>query len=73
MVLTEKDLDEINRIMDEKFDDKLKGLPTKDEFYAKMDEVIGELKAIREEHPIMSSQIANHKERITSLESSSKD
>jgi len=52
-MLTQRDFDEIEGLLDEKleekFNDKLRGLPSKDEFYKKMDEVMGELKAIRKE------------------------
>ena len=34
------------------FENKIKHLPTKDEFYAREDELMGELKAIREELPL---------------------
>jgi hypothetical protein len=44
-------------------------LPTKDEFYSKMDEVMGELKAIREEQPLQSSRLSNHEDRIQKIES----
>ena len=39
-------------------------LPTKDEFYGKMDEVMGELKAIREEQAIQSQHLSDHEDRI---------
>lgn len=68
-----KDLVEIT--FDEKIDEKelvtkdnIKHLPTKDEFYQKMDEVIGELKAVREELPILSHQLSNHDDRIEKVE-----
>ena len=44
-------------------------LPTKDEFYTKMDEVVGELKTIREEQPLQSHQLSNHEDRIEKIES----
>ena len=44
-------------------------LPTKDEFYGKMDEVMGELKAMREEVAISSHQVADHSDRLEKLES----
>jgi hypothetical protein len=44
-------------------------LPTKDEFYGKMDEVMGELKAIREEQAVQSHQLSNHEDRIEKIES----
>lgn len=48
-MLTQTDFDEIEKIVDEKIGQKTKLLPTKDEFFEKMDEVMGELKGIREE------------------------
>ena len=44
-------------------------LPTKDEFYTKMDEVVGELKTIREEQPLQSHKLAEHEDRIEKIES----
>lgn len=77
-MLTQKDLDEIEKLIDEKLDDKISGLPTKDEFYNKMDEVMFELKAIREENTLATGKLsehtdilADHKTRIGKLEQSS--
>lgn len=39
-MLTQTDLDEIEKIVEEKIDQKTKLLPTKDEFFGRMDEVI---------------------------------
>ena len=47
----------------------LSHLPTKDEFYTKMDEVMGELKAIREEQPLQSHKLSEHDDRIEKIES----
>ena len=44
-------------------------LPTKDEFYTKMDEVVGELKTIREEQPLQSHKLSDHEDRIEKIES----
>lgn len=44
-------------------------LPTKDEFYSKMDEVMGELKAIREEQTVQSQHLSDHGDRIEKIES----
>jgi hypothetical protein len=54
---------------DERLDEKLSHLPTKDEFYTKMDEVMGELKTIREEQAIQGHQLSNHEDRIEKIES----
>lgn len=55
--------------LDEKLDEKLSHLPTKDEFYTKMDEVMGELKTIREEQAVQSHQLSNHEDRVEKLDS----
>jgi len=44
-------------------------LPTKDEFYTKMDEVMGELKTIREEQVLQSQHLSDHDDRIEKIES----
>ena len=44
-------------------------LPSKDEFYTKMDEVMGELKTIREEQPLLSHRVSDHEDRIGKIES----
>lgn len=44
--------DEIREIKE-----KVTHLPTKDQFYTKMDEVMGELKAIREEQTLITGRV----------------
>jgi hypothetical protein len=48
--------------------DDVSHLPTKDEFYTKMDEVMGELKAIREEQALQSQHLSDHDDRIEKIE-----
>jgi hypothetical protein len=55
--------------VDERLDEKLSHLPTKDEFYEKMDEVMGELKAIREEQAVQGQHLSDHEDRIQKIES----
>lgn len=43
-------------------------LPTKEEFFAKEDEVIKELKAVRQEQSAIIQLVRRHDERITKLE-----
>lgn len=69
MTLNLHDLDEIEHIVEEKIEEKTSNLPTKDEFYNKMDEVVGELKAIREETPLLNHRVSNHEDRIEIIES----
>jgi len=44
-MLKQKDFDEIREVIRE----ETKHLPSKDDFYGKMDELMGEIKAVREE------------------------
>lgn len=67
-MLTQKDLDNIEGIVEEKLDGKIKILPTKDEFFSKMDEVMGELETIREEQILVSHRVSNHEDRLEKLE-----
>lgn len=67
-MLTRKDIDIIDELMEEKFNEKLKGLPSKDEFYEKMDDVMGELKAIREEQTVSSQHLSEHSDTLENHE-----
>jgi hypothetical protein len=44
--------------------ERLSHLPTKDQFYEKMDEVMGEVKAVREEQALQSQPFSYHDDRI---------
>jgi hypothetical protein len=76
MVLTQKDLNAIRKLigleidekLEAKLEEKLKNFPTKADFFSRMDEVMGELKAIREEHTVAAHQLSNHENRITQVE-----
>jgi len=76
MTLTKNDLTQIGNIvedtldkkLDEKFDEKFKFLPSKDEFYTKMDEVMGELSTHREERTILGHQVSENRQKIEKLE-----
>ncbi len=63
-MLTQRDIDEIDKLISEKLDEKTKLLPTKDDFFGKMDEVMGELKAIREEHALQGNTVSNHTDQL---------
>ncbi len=68
MTLSQKDYDQIEQSTRQIGKEEIKLLPTKDEFFGKMDEVMGELKAIREERIVQSEKLSNHDDRTTSLE-----
>jgi len=63
-MLTQRDLDEIEKLIDE----KIKHLPNKDEFYKAMDQIMGELKTMRETYELSVPKISEHEDRIIDLE-----
>lgn len=46
----------------------ISGMTTKEEFSSTMDQVMGELQAIRQEHTMLTGRVRNHEDRITELE-----
>ena len=68
MTLTQKDFDQIEEVTRGVVKEEIKNLPTKDEFFSKMDEVVGELKTTREEQTTLSHRVSNHEGRLKSLE-----
>ena len=49
--------------------DDIKNLPTKDEFFSKMDEVMGELSKIREGDELLTNKVySDHEERLKKVE-----
>ena len=77
-ILGDDDLKAIKEVIkvtiDEAIEEKLvtkvdiSHLPTKDEFYTKMDEVMGELKTIREEQALQSQHLSDHDDRTDKIE-----
>lgn len=67
MTLTRRDLDEVEKLLDDKLDEKLAILPTKDEFFGKMDKLMGELSTIRLEQKATSNQIRRHENEIQDI------
>jgi hypothetical protein len=68
-------LEVIKQAVAEVFDEKdvitredLKYLPSKEEYYKREDEMMTELKAIREEITVQSGQLSDHSDRIENLE-----
>ena len=80
MVLTKSDFDALKDLMevtidekleeklDQKLDEKLKYLPTKDEFYERTDQIMTELKDMREEMTVFNGRVADHGDRLEDLE-----
>jgi len=69
MTLTQRDYDEIGTLVRKTVKEEVGHLPSKDEFYGKMDEVMGELKAIREGQEIVTAKVyEDHEPRISKIE-----
>ena len=76
MALTKKDLSAIRGIvkvtideaLEKKLNEKLKNYPNKEEFFSKMDEVMAELKATREETTVLAHQVGRNTKRIEKIE-----
>lgn len=67
-MLNQRDFELIEKLLDERFEESFRNFPTKDELFGKMDEVMGELKTIREELAATNSRLIDHEERIDCLE-----
>lgn len=60
----------VGQLKDE-MNEKISNLPTKDDFFNVMDELMGELKSNRQEHAVQGHQIADLEMRVTRLEKAS--
>lgn len=67
-MLTQVDFDQIEQLVQRTVKREIKHLPTKDEFFSRMDEVVGELKTIREEQKALVYRLTDHEGRIFGLE-----
>lgn len=70
-MLTQKDLDEIEELTRKIVKDEIKHLPSKDDFYTRMDKLMHKLNSIGEEVTVVSSykdQIEDHETRIEKIE-----
>ncbi len=63
-MLTQKNLDEIEKLTRNIVKEEIKHLPTKDEFYESMGKVMGELKAIREEQEVSTGKLSEHSDTL---------
>jgi len=67
-MLTQNDIAEIERIVDEKLDEKIKPLPTKDVFYERMDQLLAEVRAMRDEFALHAGSHDNLTEKDEELD-----
>lgn len=71
MTLTQKDIDGIEGVVADVVEEKTKNLPTKNEFFTRMDEVMGELEKIRDEQVLRGNRVSSHEDRLLELEAGS--
>ncbi len=67
-MLTQKDFDEIEQLVKDVVKEEIKFLPTKDEFFDRMDALMGEVKAMRESQEIHAGSHSEINDRIEKLE-----
>ena len=63
-MLTQKYFDQIEKIVEKSIKDSTKHLPTRDQFYSKMDYLIGEIKASREEHTAITGRMSDNSDTL---------
>lgn len=67
-MLTQNDIKEIDRIVGEKIDEKTKLLPTKDEYFEKMDTLSGQILKLQETMDLRDGQHDDITERLETIE-----
>ena len=74
-MLTLKDLNEIEKLIDNKFDERLEHIPSTELFLDWMSKIMGELQSLRNNDDILNDrtsdhtdQLENHEQRISKLE-----
>ena len=60
--------DVFDRKLDEKLDEKLKNLPTKKEFFGRMDKLLSQVQTSRSEQTLLSHRVSNHEDRLQIVE-----
>ena len=72
MPLTKQDLSQIKTVVEdvveEKFNEKLKFLPTKDEFYTETAKLMKEVQDMREEQDTLTYRVSTHSDQIEDLQ-----
>lgn len=68
--LTEKDIDYLEQRLRDVFATKEEFTEYRSELLVKLDEILTELKAGREEQTVLAHQVSVHEDRLTSLEGS---
>lgn len=58
----------LDRKLDEKLDEKLSHLPTKEEFFSRMDKLLGEVQKSRDEQTMLSARVSVHSDQIEEIQ-----
>ena len=61
-------LDELEKTIDERLEEKIRFLPTKDDFFTRMDQLSGEIQTVREEQTLHLRQHEVVDERLERVE-----
>lgn len=72
-MLTQKDLDQLEKTFVTKFDLKEALSNLKSDIFNKLDSILKEIVASREERTIMAHKISDHEDRISVLENAKSD
>lgn len=67
-MLTQSDIEIIEGIIDGRIGEKLKNMPTKDDFYKMMDKLFGEQETIRNEQTLSAHSQQDYEKRLEKLE-----
>ncbi len=67
-MLTQGDIEEIERIIEEKISERTRLLPTREEFFTAMAELMGEVKAVRESQEAHTGDHGRISDRLEQLE-----
>jgi len=67
-MLTQKDIDQIENLIEKKLEENNKQFMTKSEMLGSFDEIMGELKTIREEMAMLAHRSSNHEDKLVKLE-----
>jgi hypothetical protein len=60
--------DDVRQIVQEEIKSQVGKLPTKNEFFSRMDDLAGDYKKFTEETPVINHQLADHEDRLEVVE-----
>lgn len=63
-MLTQRDVEEVESIVRRVVKEEIRFIPTKDDFFNRMDQLMGEVQAMREDFAIIGSRTSEHTDEI---------